>query len=87
MCRWVFYFKYKGKSSNLQVRGFVHILSNIFLYLSDMQNVSEYHAAIDGASLKLVEKSERLSLADRELVQRADDHAENLDRQANELEE
>ncbi|TNM94625.1 hypothetical protein fugu_017384 [Takifugu bimaculatus] len=52
-----------------------------------VQNVSEYHAAIDGASLKLAEKSERLSLADRELVQRADDHAENLERQANELEE
>lgn len=69
------------------MRGFVLILSNIFLYLSDLQNVSEYHAAIDGASLKLAEKSERLSLADRELVQRADDHAENLDRQANELEE
>lgn len=66
---------------------FVHVLSNIFLYLSDLQNVSEYHAAIDGASLKLAEKSESLSLADRELVQRADDHAENLDRQANELEE
>uniref|UniRef100_A0A4W6BWH3 Laminin, alpha 4 n=1 Tax=Lates calcarifer TaxID=8187 RepID=A0A4W6BWH3_LATCA len=30
---------------------------------------------------------ERLSLADRDLVQTADDHAEELDRQANELEE
>lgn len=67
---------------------FVHILKNIsFVYLSDLQNVSEYHAVIDGAGLKLAEKSEHLSLADRDLVQRADDHAENLDRQANELEE
>lgn len=69
------------------MKGFAHILRNIFLYLFDMQNVSEYHAAIDGASPKLAEKSERLSLADRELVQRADDHAETLDREANELEE
>lgn len=63
------------------------LLLFFFFLLSDFQNVSEYHAAIDGASLKLAEKSERLSLADRDLVQRADDHAENLDRQANELEE
>lgn len=62
-----------------------YYFSNI--YLSEFQNVSEYHAAIDGAALKLAEKSEHLSLADRDLVQRADDHAENLDRQANELEE
>ncbi|KAM6915336.1 laminin subunit alpha-4 [Xenentodon cancila] len=52
-----------------------------------VQNVTQYHAAIDGASEKLMEKTERLSLADRDLVQRADDHAEELDREANELEE
>ncbi|XP_034383476.1 laminin subunit alpha-4 [Cyclopterus lumpus] len=52
-----------------------------------VQNVTEYHAAIDGASQRLTEKTERLSLADRDLVQRADDHAEELDRQANALEE
>ncbi|XP_070705268.1 laminin subunit alpha-4 [Pempheris klunzingeri] len=52
-----------------------------------VQNVTEYHAAVDGASQRLMEKTERLSLADRDLVQRADDHAEELDRQANELEE
>ncbi|XP_041661405.1 laminin subunit alpha-4 [Cheilinus undulatus] len=52
-----------------------------------VQNVSQYHAAIDGASQQLKEKAERLSLADRDLVQRADDHAEEMDRQANELEE
>uniref|UniRef100_A0A8C5I789 Laminin, alpha 4 n=1 Tax=Gouania willdenowi TaxID=441366 RepID=A0A8C5I789_GOUWI len=51
------------------------------------QNVSKYHAAIDGASQKLTEKTERLSLSDRDLVQRADDHAEKLDREANQLEE
>lgn len=49
--------------------------------------MSQYHAAIDGASQKLTEKTERLSLADRDLVQRADEHAEELDKQANELEE
>uniref|UniRef100_A0A8D0A355 Laminin, alpha 4 n=1 Tax=Sander lucioperca TaxID=283035 RepID=A0A8D0A355_SANLU len=52
-----------------------------------VQNVSGYHAAIDGASEKLMEKTERLSLADRDLVQRADEHADELDRQANQLEE
>ncbi|XP_034555452.1 laminin subunit alpha-4 isoform X2 [Notolabrus celidotus] len=52
-----------------------------------VQNVSQYHAAIDGASQQLTEKTERLSLADRDLVQRADEHANELDRQANELEE
>ncbi|XP_069017816.1 LOW QUALITY PROTEIN: laminin subunit alpha-4 [Embiotoca jacksoni] len=52
-----------------------------------VQNVTQYHAAIDGASQKLTEKTERLSLADRDLVQKADDHAEEMDRQANELEE
>lgn len=51
------------------------------------QNVTEYHAAIDGASQKLTEKTERLSMADRDLVQRADSHAQELERQADELEE
>lgn len=54
---------------------------------TSVQNVTEYHAAIDGASQMLMEKTERLSLADRDLVQRADDHANELDRQANQLEE
>ncbi|KAG7244185.1 hypothetical protein INR49_004258 [Caranx melampygus] len=52
-----------------------------------VQNVTEYHAAIDGASQKLTEKTERLSMADRDLVQRADSHAQELERQADELEE
>ena len=57
------------------------------LHVYICQNVSQYHAAIDGAGQKLTEKTERLALADRDLVQRADDHAEDLDRQANQLEE
>ncbi|XP_072218909.1 laminin subunit alpha-4 [Leuresthes tenuis] len=52
-----------------------------------VQNVSGHHAAIDGASQKLKEKTERLSLADRDLVQMADEHAEELERQATTLEE
>ncbi|KAM4713583.1 laminin subunit alpha-4 [Anableps anableps] len=51
------------------------------------QNVTEYHAEIDGASQKLMTKTERLSQVDRDLVQRADNHAVELERQANELEE
>uniref|UniRef100_A0A674D0B3 Laminin subunit alpha-4-like n=1 Tax=Salmo trutta TaxID=8032 RepID=A0A674D0B3_SALTR len=49
-------------------------------------NVTEYHAAIDGASKLLQEKTEALSLADRDLVQRAQDHAKDLQSQADELE-
>ncbi|KAM9840767.1 laminin subunit alpha-4 [Aulostomus maculatus] len=51
-----------------------------------VQNVTEYHAAIDGASLKLMEKTERLSLVDRSLVQRAGEHADEMEEQANVLE-
>lgn len=49
--------------------------------------MSLYHAAIDGAGQKLTEKTERLSLVDRDLVQRANEHAQDLDDQANRLEE
>lgn len=52
-----------------------------------VKNVTEYHAAIDGASQKLLEKTKSLSLADRDLVQRAAEHAEELERLANSLEE
>ncbi|XP_034017555.1 laminin subunit alpha-4 [Thalassophryne amazonica] len=52
-----------------------------------VQNVTMYHAAIDGASDKLTEKTDRLAMADRDLVQRAIEHAEELEREANELEE
>uniref|UniRef100_A0A6Q2ZNV8 Laminin subunit alpha 4 n=1 Tax=Esox lucius TaxID=8010 RepID=A0A6Q2ZNV8_ESOLU len=47
---------------------------------------SLYHAAIDGADKLLQEKTEALSLADRDLVQRAQDHAKNLQEQADQLE-
>ncbi|KAK7907540.1 hypothetical protein WMY93_016152 [Mugilogobius chulae] len=54
---------------------------------SMVQNMTQYHAAIDGAGQKLQEKSERLAQVDTELVLRADEHAEKLDSQANALEE
>ena len=49
--------------------------------------MTEYHASIDGARQLLTDKTERLSLADRDLVQRADDHAEELNKLSDELEE
>nr|XP_057924407.1 laminin subunit alpha-4 [Doryrhamphus excisus] len=52
-----------------------------------VQNSSHYHAAIDGAGQKLIEKMEQLSLADVDLVQRADEHAQDLERQATKLED
>ncbi|XP_054618199.1 laminin subunit alpha-4 isoform X2 [Dunckerocampus dactyliophorus] len=52
-----------------------------------VQNSTHFHAAIDGAGQKLIEKMEQLSLADIDLVQRADEHAEELERQATKLEE
>uniref|UniRef100_A0A8C7U775 Laminin subunit alpha-4 n=1 Tax=Oncorhynchus mykiss TaxID=8022 RepID=A0A8C7U775_ONCMY len=51
-----------------------------------LKNVTEYHAAIDGASKGLQEKTEVLPLTDRDLVLRARDHAEDLQGQAEELE-
>lgn len=75
----------------------LQVVNTIFLCLSVFacawpspscaKNVTQYHAAIDGAGQKLMEKTERLSLADRDLVQRADERAEEMDKQANELEE
>uniref|UniRef100_A0A3Q1FGE6 Laminin subunit alpha 4 n=2 Tax=Acanthochromis polyacanthus TaxID=80966 RepID=A0A3Q1FGE6_9TELE len=52
-----------------------------------VQNVTQYHAAIDGASQKLMDKAERLSMADRDLVQQAINHADDMDLQALQLEE
>uniref|UniRef100_A0A1A8V2I3 Laminin, alpha 4 n=1 Tax=Nothobranchius furzeri TaxID=105023 RepID=A0A1A8V2I3_NOTFU len=51
-----------------------------------VKNVTQYHAAIDGASQELEKKMDPLSLVDRQLVQRADEHASELERQSNELE-
>lgn len=52
-----------------------------------MQNVTQYHAAIDGAGQKLMDKSEHLMHVDTDLVLKAIEHAEDLDRLANALEE
>ncbi|XP_068609646.1 laminin subunit alpha-4 [Brachionichthys hirsutus] len=52
-----------------------------------VQNVTEYHASVDGASQRLLEKTERLSLADTALVQKAARHAEEMEREADELEQ
>uniref|UniRef100_A0AAZ3Q114 Laminin, alpha 4 n=1 Tax=Oncorhynchus tshawytscha TaxID=74940 RepID=A0AAZ3Q114_ONCTS len=54
---------------------------------NDPGNVTEYHAAIDGASKGLQEKTEVLPLTDRDLVLRAQDHAEDLQSQADELDD
>ncbi|XP_018599427.2 laminin subunit alpha-4 [Scleropages formosus] len=60
---------------------------NVAVDLEDMvKNVTEFHAAIDGASKLLKEKMENLSLADIDLVQTAIDHANELLKLANELE-
>ncbi|XP_060947763.1 laminin subunit alpha-4 [Limanda limanda] len=68
-------------------RGFISDTERTVAEVDAMvQNVTEYHAAIDGASQMLTEKTQNLSLADRDLVQRADDHASELEEQANELE-
>lgn len=53
----------------------------------NLQNVTQYHAAIDGAGQKLMDKSEHLMAVDRDLVLKAIEHAEDLDRLANALEE
>nr|XP_061806832.1 laminin subunit alpha-4-like [Nerophis lumbriciformis] len=52
-----------------------------------VQNATQYHAAIDGANQKLIEKMEELSSADSDLIRRADEHAEELEQQATKLEE
>ncbi|CAL9691756.1 unnamed protein product [Knipowitschia caucasica] len=52
-----------------------------------VQNMTQYHAAIDGAGQKLQDKSERLSQVDTELVLRADEHADKMDALAISLEE
>ncbi|KAJ0061302.1 hypothetical protein NL108_014826 [Boleophthalmus pectinirostris] len=54
---------------------------------SMVENMTQYHAAIDGAGQKLQDKSERLAQVDTDLVLRADDHAQMLDTQANALED
>uniref|UniRef100_A0A671QI51 Laminin, alpha 4 n=1 Tax=Sinocyclocheilus anshuiensis TaxID=1608454 RepID=A0A671QI51_9TELE len=48
-------------------------------------NVREQHAEIDGARVLLERKTEKLSQSDRDLVLRAEDHADDLQRHAEEL--
>ncbi|XP_035384879.1 laminin subunit alpha-4 isoform X1 [Electrophorus electricus] len=50
-----------------------------------IKNISEYHAEVDGAGASLKEKTEYFSQVDRDLVQRAATHADQLDRHADEL--
>ncbi|XP_055362152.1 laminin subunit alpha-4 isoform X2 [Betta splendens] len=69
-------------------RGFISAADRDVSQVDAMvQNVTEYHASIDGASQKLIEKTEQLSLTDRDLVQRAAEHSEQLERLANTLDE
>uniref|UniRef100_A0A673KAY3 Laminin, alpha 4 n=1 Tax=Sinocyclocheilus rhinocerous TaxID=307959 RepID=A0A673KAY3_9TELE len=56
------------------------------LEVEDMiTNVREQHAEIDGARVLLERKTEKLSQSDRDLVLRAEDHANDLQRHAEEL--
>ncbi|XP_061099693.1 laminin subunit alpha-4 [Conger conger] len=68
-------------------RDFINETEGISADMDDLvKNVSKYHAAIDGAGRLLTEKTQNLSLADRELVQRATGHAQQLKRLADKLE-
>ncbi|XP_051954964.1 laminin subunit alpha-4-like isoform X1 [Xyrauchen texanus] len=54
--------------------------------MEDMvMNVRQQHAEIDGANVLLERKTEKLSMSDRDLVLRAEDHANELERHAEEL--
>ncbi|XP_053541993.1 laminin subunit alpha-4 [Ictalurus punctatus] len=48
-------------------------------------NVTEYHAEVDGAAASIQERTDQLSKADHNLVQRATEHAHELQRHAHEL--
>ncbi|KAJ8270780.1 hypothetical protein GJAV_G00119200 [Gymnothorax javanicus] len=80
--------RFREVNDTLQAaRDFVTDMEGISADMDDMvKNVSEFHAAIDGASKLLTERTQNLSLVDRELVQRATDHANELQRAADELE-
>uniref|UniRef100_A0AAQ4PY47 Laminin, alpha 4 n=1 Tax=Gasterosteus aculeatus aculeatus TaxID=481459 RepID=A0AAQ4PY47_GASAC len=85
------YYNYTAQQLQVQANKQVKVSANGNLFVvcssTSAQNLTKYHAAIDGAGQRLMEKTERLSLADRDLVQRADVHANELNRQANELED
>ncbi|XP_064196061.1 laminin subunit alpha-4 [Anguilla rostrata] len=70
-----------------KARGFITETEGISADMDDMvKNVTQFHAAIDGAGKLLTERTQNLSLADRDLVQRATDQARELQRLANKLE-
>ncbi|XP_047674711.1 laminin subunit alpha-4 isoform X2 [Tachysurus fulvidraco] len=50
-----------------------------------VKNVTEYHAEVDGAAVLIQERTDQLSKADHNLVQRATEHAQELQRHAHEL--
>ncbi|KAB5513144.1 hypothetical protein PHYPO_G00250040, partial [Pangasianodon hypophthalmus] len=50
-----------------------------------VKNVTEYHAEVDGAAVSIQERIDQLSKADHNLVQRATEHAHELQRHAHEL--
>ncbi|KAG9347438.1 hypothetical protein JZ751_005005 [Albula glossodonta] len=80
--------EYRDVNSTLQTAG-DHIIDTEGLAANMevmVKNVTEFHAAIDGAGILLKERTENLSLTDRDLVQRATDHAHDLQRLATELE-
>ncbi|XP_051781199.1 laminin subunit alpha-4 [Erpetoichthys calabaricus] len=52
-----------------------------------IKNISEFHAAVDGAAKLLNERISNLSKYDKELVLRSTEHAKELQMLANELEE
>ncbi|XP_063079180.1 laminin subunit alpha-4 [Engraulis encrasicolus] len=51
-----------------------------------VKNLSQYHAKIDGASKQLTDKTESLTLVNIEVVEKASNHAEDLEKQAAQLE-
>ncbi|KAK2846299.1 hypothetical protein Q7C36_011153 [Tachysurus vachellii] len=50
-----------------------------------VKNVTEYHAEVDGATVLINERTDQLSKADHNLVQRATEHAQELQRHAHKL--
>lgn len=78
---------YEGVNDTLSVAA--DIITEAEMGVDDLEtmvkNVSQYHASIDGASKLLIDKTESLSLADRDLVVKATEYAEDLQRQAEQL--
>uniref|UniRef100_A0A673KDQ8 Laminin, alpha 4 n=1 Tax=Sinocyclocheilus rhinocerous TaxID=307959 RepID=A0A673KDQ8_9TELE len=77
--------KYKTNQLKLQRREVSSFQIQFQLWLPYPVNVREQHAEIDGARVLLERKTEKLSQSDRDLVLRAEDHANDLQRHAEEL--